>query len=143
MLETIKLAEEAGKNNEVPVGAVVVRNGEIIGKGQNRRQRDCDPTAHAEILALRMAAQKTGSWHLDDCDIYVTVEPCPMCAGAIINSRIKTVVFGAYESKTGSCSNESVVNLFNLGFNHKPEVYGGIKEKECSRLMTEFFKNKR
>lgn len=143
MYKALGLAETAGKNGDVPVGAVVVKDGKIIAEGYNRREKTGDPTAHAEIEAIRKASEKLGGWHLDDCELYVTLEPCPMCAGAIINSRIKTVVFGAFESKTGSCSNDSVINLFNLPYNHKPDVYGGICEKECGELITQFFKNKR
>lgn len=138
-----ELAKMSQESDDVPVGAVVVLNGEIIGEGYNRRERDADPTAHAEIIAIKEAAEKIGSWRLDDCEIYVTLEPCPMCAGAIINSRIKRVFFGAYEPKSGSASAESVVNLFNLPYNHTPEVYGGIYEKETAELLTEFFKGKR
>ena len=137
------LARMSLKSEDVPVGAVIVRNGEVIGKGYNRREKDNDPTAHAEIMAIKEAAEVVGSWHLEDCELYVTLEPCPMCTGAIINSRIKKVVFGAYEPKSGSCSSDSVANLFTLGYNHTPEVFGGICEKDCAKLITEFFKEKR
>lgn len=143
MCEALRLAKTAADEGDIPVGAVLVKNGEIIGTGLNRRKKNGDPTAHAEIEAIRMAAERLGSWHLDDCELYVTLEPCPMCAGAIINSRIKTVIFGAYEPKSGSCSNDSVIDLFNLPYNHRPEVYGGICEKDCAELMTGFFKSKR
>ncbi len=143
MYRALKLAETAAENGDIPVGAVLVRNGEIIGEGLNRREAVGDPTAHAEIEAVRMGAEALGGWHLEECELYVTLEPCPMCAGAIINSRIKTVIFGAYEPKSGSCSNDSVINLFNLPYNHKPEVYGGICEKDCAELMSNFFKRKR
>lgn len=143
MLRAIELAKLSLDSGDVPVGAVVVKDGAVIGEGYNKREKDNDPTAHAEIIAIKEAAKALGSWRLDDCEIYVTLEPCPMCAGAIINSRIKRVVFGAYEPKTGSCSADSVVNLFNLPFNHTPEVYGGICEKGCAELLTEFFKEKR
>ena len=126
MEQAILLAKQAAAEGEIPVGAVIVKDGKIIGTGYNRRERDSDPTAHAEILAIKEAAERLGSWHLEDCELYVTLEPCPMCAGAIINSRIKRVVFGAYEPKSGSCSAESVINLFGLPYNHTPEVYGGI-----------------
>ena len=139
----LEQAEESLKSDDVPVGAVIVKNGEVIGKGYNCRERYNDPTAHAEVLAIKEAARSVGSWHLEDCELYVTLEPCPMCAGAIINSRIKKVVFGAYEPKSGSCSSDSVVNLFNLPYNHNPEVYGGICEQQCAELLTEFFKEKR
>ncbi|MBO7217714.1 MAG: tRNA adenosine(34) deaminase TadA [Clostridia bacterium] len=143
MNEAIGLAKIAALNNDVPVGAVIVKNGEIIGKGYNRREKDNDATAHAEIIAIKEACKELSNWHLVDAEIYVTLEPCPMCAGAIINSRIKSVKFGAYEKKSGAASKESVCDLFSLGFNHKPEVYGGICEAECAELLTEFFKDKR
>ncbi len=143
MKKALDLADKAAENGDVPVGALLVRNGEIIGTGYNRREADKDPIAHAEIEAIRKGAVKLGDWHLEDCELYVTLEPCPMCAGAIINSRIKRVYFGAYEPKSGSCSNDSVVNLFGMPFNHKPEVYGGICEKECSEILKKFFEEKR
>ena len=143
MRRAIELAEESLNSEDVPVGAVIVKNGEMIGEGFNCRERDKNPTAHAEIVAINQAAKRMGSWHLDDCELYVTLEPCPMCAGAIINSRIKRVVFGAFESKSGSCSSDSVVNLFALPYNHTPEVYGGICEKDCARLIKDFFKKRR
>ena len=143
MLKALELAKLSLDSADVPVGAVVVRGNEIIGEGYNKRELLNDPTAHAEIIAIKEASKRLGSWHLDECTLYVTLEPCPMCAGAIINSRIKKVVFGAYEAKSGSCSAESVVNLFSLGYNHKPEVEGGRMEKECAKLITEFFKDKR
>ena len=141
--EAIAEAKKAEANREVPVGAVVVKNGEIIGRGHNKTEKTGDPTAHAEVLAIRAAAEHLGSWRLEDCDLYVTLEPCPMCAGAIINSRIKRVFFGAYDTKGGAASNESVVNLFNLPFNNTPETYGGVCEEECAKLLSDFFKNKR
>jgi tRNA(adenine34) deaminase len=143
MYRALKLAKTAAQQGDLPVGAVLVNNGEIIGEGLSRRENSGDPTAHAEIGAIRMGAKTLGSWHLDDCELYVTLEPCPMRAGAIINSRVKTVNFGAFEPKTGSCCNDSVINLFNLPYNHRPEVYGGICEKECAAVMTDFFKEKR
>ncbi len=143
MYEALRLADMAADNGDVPVGAVLVKDGEMIGSGYNRREAESDPTAHAEIEAIKEGAKALGSWHLDDCELYVTLEPCPMCAGAIINSRIKRVVFGAYEPKSGSCSADSVINLFNLPYNHTPEIYGGICEKECSKMLTDFFKDKR
>ena len=143
MEEAIALAKCAKELGEVPVGAVVVKDGRIIGRGFNTRETEHDPTGHAEIVAIRQAASRCGSWKLDDCDIYVTLEPCPMCSGAIINSRIKRVFFGAYDLKGGAASNESVVNLFRLPFNHTPEVYGGFCEDACGELLSEFFKEKR
>lgn len=143
MERALALGKAAGESGDVPVGAVIVKDGKIIAEGKNRREAATDPTAHAEIEAIRIAAHKLGSWHLEDCELYVTLEPCPMCAGAIINSRIKRVYFGAYEPKSGSCSAESVINLFGLPYNHTPEVYGGICEDECSETMKSFFKDKR
>lgn len=143
MLKAIDLARKAQETDDVPVGAIVVKNGEILGEGYNKREAEGDPTAHAEIVAIRQAAERLGSWRLDGCELYVTLEPCPMCTGAIINSRIETLVFGAYDKKAGSATNESVTNLFNLPYNHIPTVYGGICEKECAELLTEFFKKRR
>lgn len=143
MIEALRLADLAQENDDVPVGAVIVKEGKIIGKGFNKREKEGDPTAHAEIVAIREAAKTLGTWYLDGCEIYVTLEPCPMCAGAIINSRIDTVIFGAYDKKAGCCSFDSVTDLFSLPFNHKPEVYGGICEEECAEMITNFFKKKR
>lgn len=143
MRRAIELAKEAEKNGDVPIGAVVVKNGKIVGEGYNRREIDNNPIAHAEIEAIKMAGEKLGGWHLEDCDLYVTLEPCPMCAGAIINSRIKTLFFGAYDLKAGSASSESVINLFELPYNHKPEIYGGICEEETKKLLQDFFLTKR
>lgn len=143
MNRALALAKKASDNGDVPVGAVLVRDGEIIAEGYNRKEAEKDPTAHAEIEVIRKGAELLNQWKLDDCELYVTLEPCPMCAGAIINSRIKRVVFGAYEPKSGCCSNESVTNLFSLPFNHKPEIYGGICEEECAESLKAFFKSKR
>lgn len=143
MYEAIALAKQTSLTDDVPVGAVVVKNGVVIGRGFNTREAKGDPTAHAEIVAIRQASEKLGSWRLDGCELYVTLEPCPMCAGAIINSRISTVIFGAYDKKAGSASNDSVINLFSLPYNHAPEVYGGICEAKCAKLLTHFFKDKR
>lgn len=141
MQKAIELAKSAAKAGEIPVGAVIVQNGEIIATGTNRRETDKSAVAHAEVEAITAACKKLGRWHLDDCELYVTLEPCPMCAGAIINSRIKRVVYGAFDKKGGAC--DSVTNLFALPFNHKPEVWAGICEEECSQLMTEFFEKLR
>jgi len=141
MNEAIKLAIEASNEGEVPVGAVVVKDGKIVGTGRNRREYGKNALAHAEIEAINNACKNLGGWRLFGCDLYVTLEPCPMCAGAIINSRIENVYFGAYDEKAGSCS--SVVNLFSFPYNHKPEVYGGIHEQECSDLLKAFFKKLR
>ena len=141
MNEALRLADEAAKEGEVPVGAVVVKDGKIVGSGRNRREYGKNALAHAEIEAIDNACKNLGGWRLFGCDIYVTLEPCPMCAGAIINSRIENVYFGAYDKKAGSCG--TVVNLFDFPYNHKPEVYGGIHEEECSRVLTDFFKRLR
>ncbi|MBQ7044927.1 MAG: tRNA adenosine(34) deaminase TadA [Clostridia bacterium] len=143
MQKAISLAKKAAANGDVPVGAVVVLNGKIIATGYNKREKNSLATAHAEVLAINAACKKLNTWHLDDCELYVTLEPCPMCAGAIINSRIKTVIFGAFDSKAGSCSNDSVVNLLSYGYNHTPEVYAGIMENDCATLLRDFFKDKR
>ena len=141
MMEAISLAEEAGEMGEVPVGAVIVKNGEIIARGKNEREAKQNALSHAEIEAINNACKVLGSWRLEDCEMYVTLEPCPMCAGAIINSRIKTLIFGAYDSKMGSI--DSVTNLCDLPYNHKVEVYGGIMEDECLDLLKNFFKTLR
>ncbi|MGN1114062.1 MAG: tRNA adenosine(34) deaminase TadA [Oscillospiraceae bacterium] len=143
MLRALELAKTAALLGEVPVGAVVVRKttGEIVGEGYNRREIDKDSLAHAEIIAIDNASKKLGGWRLVDCEIYVTLEPCPMCAGAIINSRIERVIYGASDSKAGCC--KSVINLFELPFNHKPEVIGGVLEEQCSGILSDFFRNLR
>ncbi|MBQ1182843.1 MAG: nucleoside deaminase [Clostridia bacterium] len=143
MNEALALAKKAGSLGEIPVGAVVVKDGEIIATGMNRRESENNALGHAEIEAISNACKSLGKWRLDDCELYVTLEPCPMCAGAIINSRIKKVIFGAFDKKTGSCSHESVIDLFSLPYNHRPEVWAGIMEKECSEVLTNFFENLR
>lgn len=139
MNAALELAQKAYTLGEVPVGAVVVKKstGEIVGKGYNRRETDKDPLAHAEISAIKQASETLGGWRLIDCDIYVTLEPCPMCCGAIINSRIERVVFGAFDKKSGSA--ESVVNMFELPFNHNPEIVSGVEEKKCAKILKDFF----
>ena len=114
-------ARRAGEDGEVPVGAVVVRDGKVIGTGRNRREKTHNALAHAEIEAINAACAETGDWRLDDCELYVTLEPCPMCSGAIINSRIKTVIFGAYDTKAGSLG--SIANFANIPYSYTPEVY--------------------
>lgn len=141
MDQAIELAKEAAKEGEVPVGAVVVIDGRIVGRGRNRRETDKNALAHAEIEAINEACKTLGGWRLWQCDMYVTLEPCPMCTGAIINSRIKRLVYGASDSKAGSCG--SVVNLFSLPYNHKPEVVSGLKQEECAALLSDFFKKLR
>lgn len=134
-------AKKAAEKGEVPVGAVIVKNGEVIAACHNLREEKQNALSHAEMEAINIACQKLNSWRLDDCEMYVTLEPCPMCTGAIINSRIKTVIFGAYDSKMGCM--DSVINLCDYPFNHKVEVYGGIMEDECLTVLQKFFKNLR
>ena len=134
-------ARRAGEKGEVPIGAVVVYNGRIIAWGENSRESGKNALGHAEIAAIDRACRRMGGWRLCDCTLYVTVEPCPMCAGAIINARLKKVTYGASDKKAGSCS--SVVNLFELPYNHSPEVEGGVLEDECAALLKDFFKDLR
>ncbi len=141
MSKAIELAKLSEIEDEVPVGAVVVKDGEIVGCGRNRREYGKNSLYHAEIEAIDNACKTLGGWRLWQCDLYVTLEPCPMCAGAIINSRIKTVYFGAYDNKAGSFG--SVADFNQLPYNHKPEIIGGVMEKECSQLLTDFFKRLR
>ena len=134
-------AKKAEKKGEVPIGAIVVCGDKVIAKAHNLRQTTKNAIAHAEILALKKASKKLKTWHLVDCELYVTLEPCPMCSGAIINSRIKRVIFGAYDPKAGCCG--SLYNLpLDKRFNHRPEaVQGGVLEKECASLLSDFFKS--
>lgn len=141
MYEALRLAREAAEIGEIPVGAVIVKDGEIIANGKNMRETKQNALSHAEIEAINSACKALGSWRLDGCEMYVTLEPCPMCAGAIINSRIKTLVFGAYDQKSGSI--DSVVNLCDYPYNHKVEVYGGICEDECLKVLKNFFEDLR
>ena len=138
MDQAIALAKEAAQEGEVPVGAVVVLGDKIVGTGRNRREKNKNALAHAEIEAINEACRTLGGWRLWQCDMYVTLEPCPMCTGAIINSRIKRLIYGASDCKAGSCG--SVVNLFELPYNHKPEILSGVKKDECAELLSEFFK---
>lgn len=137
MLEAIKLAKKAADEGEVPVGAVIVKDGKIVSRGKNEREKKQNALSHAEIEAINNACKALESWRLDDCELYVTLEPCPMCAGAIINARIKTLIFGAFDPKAGSI--DSVINLCDYPYNHKPEIYGGICEDECHEVLKEFF----
>lgn len=137
MREALKEAKKAYEIGEVPVGAVVVKDGVIVGRGHNLRESEKNALCHAELIAIDEACKKLQGWRLWQCDIYVTLEPCPMCTGAIINSRIKQVVFGAYDKKAGSCA--SVVNLFGLPYNHKPNVIEGVLENECAEILKQFF----
>ena len=141
MKRALELAREAALNGEVPVGAVIVKDGKIISEGYNQREQKKSALSHAEIEAIRGANAVLNSWRLDGCELYVTLEPCVMCTGAIINARISTVVFGAYDLKAGCM--DSVTNLTNLPLGSKPEIYGGIYEEECKTLITKFFEEKR
>lgn len=135
----LKEAQKAALNNEVPVGAVIVLGDKVIAKAYNKRVEKEQTHAHAEMLAIAKANTKLGSWRLEDCKIYVTLEPCPMCAGAIIQSRIKSLYFGAKDPKGGVAG--STINLFDIKFNHQVEVFGGILEEACSNELKQFFKN--
>ena len=137
MNEAFALAREAAEEGEVPVGAVVTLDGEIVGRGRNRREKSKNALAHAEIEAINDACQNLGGWRLWQCEMFVTLEPCPMCAGAIINSRIDKVVFGAYDDKAGCFG--TLADFNSLPFNHKPEIIGGYMESQCSEMLTEFF----
>ena len=137
MARALELAAQAAQVGDVPVGCVIVRDGEIIGEGRNRREENGDATAHAELEAIRDACQRVGSWRLHGCTLYVTLEPCPMCAGGIINARIEQVRYGTKDEKAGACG--SVLNLFEERFNHKPRIYRGPMENECGRILQNFF----
>lgn len=139
MKQALKEAKKAYEKLEVPVGAVIVKDGKIIAKAHNLKETKTDTTKHAEILAIQKASKKLESWRLLDCEIYITLEPCSMCAGAIINSRIKKVYIGALDEKTGAAG--SVLNLFeDYKFNHKVEVEKGVMQKECENILKDFFK---
>ena len=138
----LALAKEAAEAGEVPVGCVIADGeGRVIGRGRNRREESGDATAHAEVEAIRQACAAIGNWRLEKCSIYVTLEPCPMCTGAIINSRIPTVVFGAREALSGSCG--SVIDLFSENYGHRPAVFGGVLAEDCAALLRDFFRGKR
>ena len=141
MQEALRLAAEAAAEGEVPVGCVIVRDGEIVGRGRNRRETDKSALAHAEIEAIGEACSNLGGWRLWECTLYVTLEPCPMCAGAIINARIPRVVYGASDKKFGAVG--SVCSLFSMAFNHHPQVESGLMEAEAAALMTDFFQRLR
>ena len=143
MKEALVLAKQAFDMGEVPVGAVVVKRttGEIVGRGFNRRETAKDPLAHAEIQAISEASKTLGGWRLIDCEMYVTLEPCPMCCGAIINSRLERVIYGAGDYKSGCV--RSVMEMFEYPFNHKPEVVRSVLEEECSGILSEFFRQLR
>ena len=135
------MQKKAFELGEVPVGAVAVWDGKIVGRGINLRETDKNALRHAEIMAIDEACKNLGGWRLWKCDLYVTLEPCPMCAGEIINSRVKRVIYGAKDPKAGSCG--SLTNLFEMPYNHKPEVISGILEEECSALLKSFFEKLR
>ena len=141
MDEALALAREAAAEGEVPVGCVIVRGSEIVGRGRNRRETKKTALGHAEIEAIADANRNLGGWRLWDCTLYVTLEPCPMCAGAIVNARIPRVVYGASDAKCGACG--SVCDLFSMEFNHHPTVTRGVREEETAALLAEFFRNLR
>ena len=141
MKAALRLAQSSADEGEVPVGCVIGCDGNGVGRGRNRRETKKTALSHAEIEAIGKACKKLGGWRLHKCDLYVTLEPCPMCAGAIINARIKTVYYGAVDSKAGSCG--SIVNLFELDYNHHPELVGGVLEEECAGVLSAFFKELR
>jgi len=141
MREALALAETSRAEGEVPVGCVIVYNGEIIARGRNRREQNQSALGHAELEAISEACARLGSWRLEDCSLYVTLEPCSMCAGAIINARIGKVFFGARDRAAGACG--GVLNIFEENFGHKPQLVGGILEKECSELLSSFFRSLR
>ena len=141
MDEALALAAEAAAEGEVPVGCVIVRNGQIVGRGRNRRETGKTALGHAEIEAIYDANKNLGGWRLWECTLYVTLEPCPMCAGAIINARIKRIVYGAADAKCGACG--SVCDLLSMDFNHHPAVEQGLLEEECAGVLKEFFRNLR
>ena len=141
MKQAIKEAEKACKKLEVPVGAIIVKEGKIIARAHNLKETKLDTTKHAEILAIQKASKKLKAWRLKDCEMYITLEPCSMCAGAIISSRIKKIYIGTMDPKTGACG--SVLNLLEYNFNHKVEVETGIMQQECEYILKDFFKKLR
>ena len=141
MRQALALAKEAAKELEVPVGAVIVKDGTVVGYGRNRREKGKNALAHAEIEAIDMACKTLGGWRLSGCDLYVTLEPCPMCAGAIINARIDHVYIGTTDPKAGCCG--SVTDLFSMSFNHKPACTQGVCQEECSKQLKDFFRHLR
>ena len=141
MKEALALAAQAAQEGEVPVGCVIVRDGQVVGRGRNRRETEKTALAHAEIEAISDACKNLGGWRLWDCTLYVTLEPCPMCAGAIVNARIPRVVFGASDSKCGACG--SVCDLFSMEFNHHPQVTQGVEQEAAGQLLKDFFERLR
>lgn len=142
MKEAIAEAKKAEAYQEVPIGAIIVKDGEIIGRGCNLRETSLDPTAHAEMIAIRQASEALQAWRLLDCDLYVTLEPCPMCAGAIVQSRIRRVVYGAPDPKAG-CAGTLMNLLQDERFNHRVELVSGVLQEECGALLTQFFRRLR
>jgi len=142
MREALAEAEKAQAKGEVPIGAVLVKDGEVIASGHNLKETLQDPTAHAEMIAIREAAGKLRSWRLDDADLYVTIEPCPMCMGAMLQARVRRVIFGAFEPKAGAAGSTVDLSVIRQ-FNHRIEVIDGVLEEECRRLMQEFFQERR
>lgn len=141
MKEALNMAQKASLEGEVPVGCVIVKDSEIIAKASNLSKTETCSTKHAEMLAIEKASNVLKSANLSDCDLYVTLEPCPMCAGAIINAKIRKVVFGAFDINYGACG--SNINIFSMNNIHRPEYYGGIMEDECSKILSDFFKKLR
>ena len=141
MSQALELAREAAAGGDVPVGCVIVRDGEVIGRGRNRREEAGDATAHAEVEAIRDACARLGGWRLHRCVLYVTLEPCPMCAGAIVNARVEEIRYWVKDEKAGCCG--SVLNLFEERFNHRPRVYQGPLKRECEAVLQEFFQKLR
>ena len=141
MLAALEMAREAYDDGEVPVGAVVVRDGVIVAKGRNRREKKKNALFHAEIDAINNACEALGGWRLWNCEMYITLEPCPMCAGAVLNAHIPKVFFGAYDFKNGACG--TITNLFEMPYNFKPQCEGGIMAEECAALLRDFFKKLR
>ena len=141
MRQALDLARQAAAAGEVPVGCVIVRDGTVVGRGRNRREERRAAWSHAEMEALAEANRTLGTWRLDSCTLYVTLEPCPMCAGAILNARIPRVVFGARDTKAGSCG--SVCDLFSMAYNHHPRVTAGVLEEDCAGVLRDFFRELR
>ncbi len=141
MNQALTLAREAAAHGEVPVGCVIVRDGNIIGRGRNRREEKQAVSSHAEMEAMAQANEALGSWRLEDCDLYVTLEPCPMCAGAILNARVRRVFYGARDRVMGACG--GVLNLFMEDFPHHPQLVGGILAEDCQTVLSAFFKELR
>lgn len=141
MNQALTLAREAAAHGDVPVGCVIVRDGKIIGRGRNRREEKQAVSSHAEMEAMAQANEVLGSWRLEDCDLYVTLEPCPMCAGAILNARVRRVFYGARDRAMGACG--GVLNLFMEDFPHHPQLVGGILAEDCQTVLSAFFKELR